>query len=80
MIETRSANAQLDELLEDVCIALQLSDTRYELATDRYTTVGTRLSCEGTSLPRFSPVSSLRARCGTGRRRSLGAAKSMTLT
>ena len=52
---SRSANAQIDELLEEICVALQITDTLYDQAKERYKTVGKWLSAEGSFLASLQP-------------------------
>ncbi len=52
---TASANAQLDQLLEDACEGLQLTPTQLEEAEDHYTAVGEWLADEQSPLQAFSP-------------------------
>jgi hypothetical protein len=54
-IATRSYNSQLDALLEEICIALQLTDTQYDEAKSRYGAVGRWLSEPGSLLAGFKP-------------------------
>lgn len=52
---TASANAQLDQMLEDACEGLQLTSTQLEQAEGHYRAVGDWLSVEGSALKPFSP-------------------------
>ncbi|MBI5694990.1 MAG: nucleotidyltransferase [Nitrospirae bacterium] len=52
---TASANNQLDSLLEFICIELQLTDTQFKLAEDRYKAIGNCLSKPGNLLSVYSP-------------------------
>jgi Second Messenger Oligonucleotide or Dinucleotide Synthetase domain len=45
----------LDALLEEVCIALQLSDSQFNLAQQRYHAIGDWLGAEGSALAQFVP-------------------------
>jgi len=54
-ILTASANTQLDHLLEEICRTLSLTETQYNLAKERYQTIGTWLSQSSSALYRFSP-------------------------
>ncbi len=53
---SRSANAQLDELLEEICVALQITDTEYDQAKERYKTIGKWLSAEESILAPLRPI------------------------
>lgn len=50
-----SVNSQLDELLEQVCVSLQLSPTQYEDAKEKYEAVGRWLSAPESTLAQFRP-------------------------
>jgi hypothetical protein len=52
---TASANAQLDELLDLVVVALQLTRTQHQSAEEKYKAVGTWLSEEGSAIRHLSP-------------------------
>lgn len=55
VIETRSTNSQLDELLDEICVTLQLSDTQFDEAKSRYEAVGTWLGKPDSSLADYKP-------------------------
>ena len=50
-----SRQTQWDNLLEQVCLALQLTQTQYEDAKQKYESVGSWLSAEGSQLRPFAP-------------------------
>lgn len=50
-----SVNVQVDDLLEQLCIQLQLTDTQYNNATRSYGAVADWLEREGSSLRAFDP-------------------------
>lgn len=52
---TASANRQLDLLLEIVCVKLQLSQTQFELAEERYHAIGDWLLAEKSPIRAFQP-------------------------
>lgn len=52
----QSRQAQLDFFLEQVCVALQLTDPQYEDARQKYQAVGKWLSVPGSPLSQFEPV------------------------
>jgi len=54
-LTTLGTTAELDQLLNDVCIAIQLTETQYSLAEERYTTIGKWLAEPGTSIALFRP-------------------------
>lgn len=51
-----SRQSQLDSILEQVCLALQLTEAQYEDAKGKYETVGKWLSADSSSLLRFKPL------------------------
>ncbi|MFQ5899830.1 MAG: nucleotidyltransferase [Candidatus Methylomirabilia bacterium] len=51
-----SAKTQLDQLLEEVCIALQLSPAQYRDAEEKYVAVGAWLADAGSPLACLNPV------------------------
>ncbi|MBI4611947.1 MAG: nucleotidyltransferase [Candidatus Rokubacteria bacterium] len=51
-----SAKTQLDQLLEELCIALQLSPAQYRDAEEKYVAVGTWLADAGSPLDGLNPV------------------------
>ena len=58
-----SANKELDALLDDVCTALQITQTQYERAVTHYEAVGNWLSTDpflSTLVPRIFPQGSMR--------------------
>lgn len=55
MIDTTSINAQLNQLLDDICMALQLTATQYDIAEERYQAIGTWLSEPNSPLYLFRP-------------------------
>ena len=60
---TASANRELDVLLEEICTALQISQTQYELAVKHYEAVGSWISEDpflGGLAPRIFPQGSMR--------------------
>lgn len=55
-LNLESVNAQLDALLEFVCVELQLTQTQYDDATRSYTAVGEFLDQPGTTLAPLVPT------------------------
>jgi len=55
MFLTDSFDTQLDDLLERICVALELSRTQHKTAEGRYGAIGEWLSVPGSSLARFRP-------------------------
>jgi len=55
MTVTGSANAHLDELLEEICVGLQLTDTQHEEAKSRNDAVGKWLAADGSELASYRP-------------------------
>ncbi|MBI4562826.1 MAG: nucleotidyltransferase [Candidatus Rokubacteria bacterium] len=55
-IVTVSANEQVDTLLEEVCVALQLTETQYTNAEEKYRAIGAWLSAADSPLAPFAPV------------------------
>jgi len=53
---TASANAQLDQMLEDACEGLQLTETQQKEAEGHYVAVGEWLSDEESPLHQFDPA------------------------
>ena len=52
---TASANTQLDQLLEEICLTLTLTETQYNLAKERYQAIGKWLSQPSSALYLFRP-------------------------
>jgi hypothetical protein len=52
---TASASHQLDALLEIVCVKLQLSQTQYDMADDRYHAIGNWLLADGSPIATYRP-------------------------
>src|SRR5947208_71581 len=55
MIFTESFDSQLDDLLDRICAALELSHTQHKTAEERYSAIGVWLSAPGSALARFRP-------------------------
>ena len=64
MLITESFNSQLDDLLERICVKLQISPTQHQLAKNRYEAISNWLEAEGSPLvavrPTIYPQGSLR--------------------
>lgn len=64
MLITESFNSQLDDLLERICVKLQISSTQHQLAKNRYEAISNWLEAEGSPLvavrPTIYPQGSLR--------------------
>lgn len=56
MFVTESFLAQLDDLLHRVCVELQISPSRHQLAEERYEAVGDWLSANGSPMSVFKPI------------------------
>jgi hypothetical protein len=55
LLTLESRTVELDQLLDDVCGAVQLTGTQYELAEERYGAVGKWLEADGSPLVRYKP-------------------------
>lgn len=56
MFFTESFNFQLDDLLERICVKLQITPTQHELAEERYNAIGSWLEVPGTPLAAAKPI------------------------
>ena len=56
MFLTESFHTQLDDLLERICLKLQLSPTQHKLAEDRYMAIANWLEVEGSPLQALLPI------------------------
>jgi hypothetical protein len=52
---TESANFQLDQMLADICIALQITPTQYRKAEKHYLAVGDWLAAPGSPIEKLNP-------------------------
>lgn len=56
MLTFASANEQLDDLLEELCLGLALNDTQHARATRAYETVGAWISADDSPLASWEPL------------------------
>ena len=56
MFITESFTLQLDDLLQRICIELQIPPSQHSQAEDRYITIGRWLSADGSALADYDPI------------------------